>query len=108
MKLYFERRIIMENVNKALTVIKMVGGLVISIGDGAVAANLIKATTPEDVKKVTKVCIGVGSFFVAGMTASAASNKFEGTIDSIIKAVKVFTEGDNGNETPEVVTEAEA
>ncbi len=96
----------MEGVNKALTVVKMVGGLVISIGVGAVATNLIRATTPEDVKKVTKVCIGVGSFFVAGMTASAASNKFEGTMDSIIKAVQVFTE--EGNKSEEEVTGAEA
>lgn len=96
----------MKNVNKALTVVKMVGGLVISIGVGAVATNLIRATTPEDVKKVTKVCIGVGSFFVAGMTASAASNKFGGTIDSIIKAVQVFTE--EGNKSEEEVTGAEA
>lgn len=96
----------MEGVNKALTVVKMIGGLVISIGVGAVAANLIRATTPEDVKKVTKICIGVGSFFVAGMTASAASNKFEGTMDSIIKAVQVFTE--EGNKSEEEVTGAEA
>ena len=96
----------MEGVNKALTVVKMVGGLVISIGVGAVVANLIRATTPEGVKKVTKVCIGVGSFFVAGMTASAASNKFEGTMDSIIKAVQVFTE--EGNKSEEEVTGAEA
>ena len=96
----------MEGVNKALTVIKIVGGLVISIGVGAVATNLIRATTPEDVKKVTKICIGVGSFFVSGMTASAASNKFEGTMDSIIKAVQVFTEEDNKSE--EEVTGVEA
>ena len=96
----------MEGVNKALIVVKMVGGLVISIGVGAVATNLIRATTPEDVKKVTKICIGVGSFFVAGMTASAASNKFEGTMDSIIKAVQVFTEEDNKSE--EEVTGVEA
>jgi len=96
----------MEGVNKALTVVKMVGGLVISIGVGAVATNLIRATTPEDVKKVTKICIGVGSFFVAGMTASAASNKFEGTMNSIIKAVQVFTEEDNKSE--EEVTGVEA
>jgi len=96
----------MEGANKALTVIKKFGALVISIGVGAVATNLIRATTPEDVKKVTKICIGVGSFFVAGMAASAASNKFEGTMDSIIKAVQVFAELDNKFE--EEVTGAEA
>ena len=96
----------MEGANKALTVVKMVGGLVISIGVGAVVTNLIRATTPEDAKKVTKICIGVGSFFVAGMTASAASNKFEGTMGSIIKAVQVFTEEDNKSE--EEVTGVEA
>jgi len=40
------------------------------------------------------------------MTASAASNKFEGTMDSIIKAVQVFTE--EGNKSEEEVTGAEA
>lgn len=95
----------MEKFKTALTVVKMVGGLVISIGVGAVAANLIKATTPEDIKKVTKICIGVGSFFVAGIAASAASNKFEGTMDSVINTIVKFTEGDNDNETPEVVIE---
>lgn len=93
----------MNTVDTALKVVKIVGGLVISIGVGAVATNLIKATTPEDVKKITKICIAVGSFFVAGMTAAAASNKFEGTMDSIIKAIKVFTDESNETEKQEIV-----
>lgn len=96
----------MNTVNTALKVVKIVGGLVISIGVGAIVTNLIKATTPEDVKKVTKICIGVGSFCVAGMAASAASNKFEGTMDRIINAIQVFTDVSNGE--PEIVIEAEA
>ena len=97
----------MEKVKSALTVVKMVGGLVISVGVGAVATNLIKSTTPEDIKKVTKVCISVGSFFAAGLAASAASDKFEGTMDSIINTVMKFTGGNNETGEQEVV-EAEA
>jgi len=97
----------MKKVKSALTVVKMVGGLVISIGVGAVAANLIKATTPEDIKRVTKICINVGSFFIAGLAASAAGDKFEGTIDSIINTIAKFTRGNNETGEQEVV-EAEA
>lgn len=79
--------------NKALTVVKGVGGLVISAGIGAIATNLIKHTTPADTKKIMNICIGVGGFFVSGMCAAAASDQFEGTIDKIANTIKVWTDG---------------
>ena len=88
----------MKIVNKTLKVVKMLGGLVISIGVGAVATNLVKVTTPEDINKIAKICIGVGNFCVAGMASAAASDKFEGTVDQIINTIKVFTNEDNETE----------
>jgi hypothetical protein len=90
---------------KILEVVKTVGGIVISIGVGAVAANLIKATTPEDVKKITKICIGVGSFFVASLAASVAGEKFESTVDRIVNIITKFMEH---NKTGEEVVKTEA
>jgi len=83
-----ERRIIMS---KALKVVKITGAIVISIGIGAVAGNLIKVTTLEGTKKIGKICIAVGSFFVAGLAADAASTKFENTIDRVVKTINVWT-----------------
>lgn len=77
--------------NKALNVVKITGAIVISIGVGAVVGNLIKVTTPDSTKRIGKVCIAVGSFFIAGMAASAASTKFENTIDRVVKTVSVWT-----------------
>jgi len=75
----------MENENKILTVVKSIGGIVISIGVGAITKNLIKATTPEDVTKLTKLCIKVGGGFLAGAGASAAIDNFDKTIDLIVR-----------------------
>ena len=91
----------MKMLNKTLNVVKMVGGLVISIGVGAVATNLVKVTTPEDINKITKVCIGVGNFCVAGLASAAASDKFGGTIDQVINTIKTFTNEDNETEKVE-------
>ena len=80
------------NKEKALNVVKCVGGIVVSIGIGAVAANLIKATTPAGTKKLTKLCIGVGSFIVAGMAADAASQEFDNKFDKIVSTIKKFVQ----------------
>ena len=72
----------------SLKAVKVIGGLAISVGVGAVATNLVKATTPEDIKRFTKICIGIGSFAVSGMAAAAASNQFENTIDEVIETVQ--------------------
>lgn len=96
----------MDKTKTVVNVVKVVGGVVISIGVGAIVANLIRATTPEDVKKITKVCIGVGSFFVAGMTAAAASKRFDNSLDTIISMVtKFIMENDESEE--ELVVEVE-
>jgi hypothetical protein len=107
MKLYFKRRIIMDKAKTAVVVVKTVGCVAISIGIGAVAANLIRVTTPADVKKITKIFIGVGSFFTAGLAASAASSRFGTSMDIIMKLITKFTQ-ENNDTGEKIVVEGEA
>lgn len=95
----------MEKTKKILTVVKVVGGIVISIGIGAVATNLIRATTPKNVKKITKICIEVGSFFASGLAAAKASEKFDCTIDTIMGVVTKFI--GNNDESKKKIVETE-
>lgn len=74
-----------------INVIKGVGSLATSIGIGAVTRNVIKVTTPENTKTVVKVCIGVGSYFVAGLASAAASKKFGEQVDSVAEIIKKWT-----------------
>lgn len=96
-----------KRVKTALTVVKTVGCIAISIGIGTVAANLIKTTTPnpEDLKLYRKICVGIGSFFLSSLAAAAASKKFDDTIDVIAESVDKFTE--EHIETGEIVIEGE-
>jgi len=84
--------------NTAITVIKTVGSLVVSIGVGSVAANIIKATTPGNAKAFAKICIGVGSFFIAGVASGMASDKFEDTVDKVGDIIKKWTSKDEPQE----------
>lgn len=88
----------MNIVKSALTAVKIVGGIAISIGVGAVVKNLVRATTPEDVKKGTEICIKVGSFFIAGMLATAANDKFGQHVDAVIQTIEVVIQGHGNNE----------
>lgn len=75
-------------------VVKSAGSLVISMGVGAIARNLMTSTTPNNVNKIAKFCIGMGAFYVAGIAAKAAGEKFEGSMDQIEKTIKVWTTDD--------------
>ena len=68
--------------------LKLGATAVISIGVGAIVGNLVKHTTPNDIKKMTKLCIGVGSFVLSNMAGDLASKYMEGKIDYISTQVK--------------------
>lgn len=97
----------MNEKNNVVEGIKFVGGMIISFGIGAIARNLIATTTPENVKWFGKFCIGVGSSFIALIAAEAASTKFEGSVDSVIKFIKPLISG-NDEEQEKLVIETEA
>ena len=77
-----------KRMKTAITVIKTIGRVVVSIGIGAVAINMIKSTTPEDAKAFKKSCIGLGRLCISGLAASAASHTFGETVDVISESVE--------------------
>lgn len=71
--------------------VKIVQGttkFVVSAGVGAIVKNAIKATTPEDIKKLSKLSVWVGSAVVSSMVAEAATKYTKEKIDAGIQAVK--------------------
>ena len=51
--------------------------VIAAAGTGIILANIIKATTPEDTKKIHKVMIWVGGLFLGFMAADRIKNYTE-------------------------------
>lgn len=80
-----------------IDMIKKVGGIVISVGVGAIVGNAIKSTTPSTMNMVTKICVGVGAFILTGMASDGAVKYAEGKFDETINQIKNMVEnGDLG------------
>ena len=91
-----------------LTIIKLVGGVTISIGVSAILKNIFKQYTPEQANKLIKVCTAVGSFFLSSSVAAMAVDRFESDVDNIWTAVnKVLENTEEENEPFEVVLDSE-
>lgn len=72
----------------ALKVFKAATNIVVSVGAGAVIKNAIRATTPEDVKKIGKIGIVIGGFAISGLVADAAVKHVDNMTDEFVTAVK--------------------
>ena len=80
---------------KKLDMVKKVGGLIVSVGVGAIVTNIVKSTTPTSVGTIKKVCILVGSFVLSGMISDKAVTYTEQTIDNtVVEIKKMVTDGD--------------
>lgn len=71
-----------------INILKGVTTLVVSTGVGAIVKNAVKATTPEDIKKFSKISIVVGSAVVSSMVADNATNYVRDQIDKGVKTFK--------------------
>jgi len=83
---------------KKLELLKTGASLVVSVGVGAIVGNVVKCTTPDDVKKVTKVCIGVGSLVLTSIAGDMAAKYTEEKIDAAVNAVKGLIEEEISDE----------
>ena len=91
-----------------LAIIKLVGGVAISIGVGAILKNIIKKYTPEQANKLTKVCTAVGGFFLSSSVAAMAVDRFETDVDNVWTAVnKVLENTEEETEPFETVLDSE-
>lgn len=61
---------------------------VVSSGAAAIVQNAVKATTPDDIKKLKKLSIAVGTMAIGGIVAEAANKRVMKGFDDIVDAVK--------------------
>lgn len=88
---------------KKLDILKGVTSIVVSIGVGAIVSNVVKATTPEGVKLVTKVCLVVGGAALSGLVGDAVSKYVGDQIDIVANDVQaVWNNMTNNTNTDEV------
>ena len=73
-----------------LEMVKTIGGLVVSIGVGAVVSNIINYTTPENTSKLGKACIYVGGTVIGWMAKEAATTYAEKKFDETVNNIKGF------------------
>lgn len=88
-----------------LELVKTGIGLVVSVGVGAIVGNAVKATSPSDMKAITKFCVGVGSLVLTGLFGDMAAKYTGDSIDSVVNAVK---DNIKGEDTDQEVIEEEA
>lgn len=69
---------------KKLKIVKGIVTLVATAGVGIIVGNAIKATTPRDIKNVTKFCIFVGGLALSGIAGDKAGKYVEAQIDDLV------------------------
>lgn len=80
---------------KKIDILKKVGGIVVSVGVGAIVTNAIKATSPTSMGTIKKVCVIVGGLVLSSMVSDLAVKYAEETIDNTVKEIKkMVTNGD--------------
>jgi hypothetical protein len=68
--------------------VKTVGGIIVSVGVGAIVGNAVKATSPEQLGGIKKLCVGIGSFVLSSMIGDAAVKYTGEKIDSAVTELK--------------------
>lgn len=77
---------------KVLDVVKLANGLVIGSGTGAIAREVVKKVTPEELGKATKASMVWASSAIAGATAFVATQHMNEQIDEMVEGFKsIFT-----------------
>jgi hypothetical protein len=80
--------ILERNEMKKLDIVKGVTGIIVGLGVGLIVGNAIKATTPDDIGKIGKILIGVGSFALGGILSGMAASHTEHMIDDYAKNIE--------------------
>lgn len=73
--------------------IKMASSLVISSSVSAVVTNVVKNTTPRDLKFLQKMSIGIGTYVVSHVVSDLATKYVEKTVDETIEEVQKVRAG---------------
>lgn len=71
-----------------LETVKTAAKLVVSIGVGAVVGNAVKATSPNDMKAITKLAVMLGGCVLGSMVSDKAADYTEEKIDETVETIK--------------------
>jgi len=71
---------------RARKVVKAIGGVVVSVGVGAIMGGAIKHTNPEASKGITKLCFKIGALTLTSLVASKAVKHLEEQVDEVANA----------------------
>lgn len=70
-----------------IMLVKGISQLIVSIGVGTIVTNVVKATTPKNIGRLHKICVGLGSFVLSGIVIEKAATYTDKSIDETIKDV---------------------
>lgn len=70
--------------------IKNAVSIVATAGVGTVVENIIKKTTPENVSRLNKVCIKIGSFVIGAMVSDQVEKYLDPKIDTVMNCCKAL------------------
>jgi sulfur transfer protein SufE len=74
--------------DNAVTIARFATRAVVSSGAAAIVQNAVKATTPDDLKKLKKLSITVGTMALGSIVADAANKHVMKGFDDIVKTIK--------------------
>lgn len=73
---------------------KQIGGIVVTIGVASIVGNAVKFTTPSSIGKLTKACVGIGSFMLGGLAADATVKYTNRQIDDVANMIDINVQPD--------------
>lgn len=80
---------------------KTVAGVASSVGVGAIVKNAINMSTPDNITKLQKVSIVVGTFVLSGMIGEMATKYVNTQIDNTVEQFQQAKEAIVQIQTPE-------
>ena len=89
---------------KYIEPLKVGTSLVVSIGVGAIVGNLAMSNIPVDVSRLTRTCITIGKWALAGIAADKASKYVEDKIDEAVTVAEDIIYGKDKEITEEEET----
>lgn len=70
------------------TVTKTITSLVATASVGTVVENIIKKTTPDDISRLQKIGIKIGSFVIGAIVSDRVEKFTESKFDEIVDSIK--------------------
>lgn len=71
----------------ALAILSVVAKYAVSASVGGVVGNLVAVKTPPNIKPITKISIGLGTFVLSGLLSDMAMTYVENQVREIVSEV---------------------